>query len=134
MFSAEGAAMSAVPVLIERIRSEYLALPGLKLSDAQARRLWPASDGSLDAALRALIEEGFLRCLPSGTYIAVPRPHGASTKADLAPRVTYASIRCPHCHKLNSARRDATATGISAPVTMRCEACGRVLSVTALSA
>src|ERR671926_1249415 len=100
--------MSAVPTLIERIRSEYLALPGLKLSDAQARRLWPASDDVLHDALRALIDEGFLRCLPSGTYIAVPRPHGAAAKADLAPHAAHTAIRCPHCHKLNTAPRDAS--------------------------
>lgn len=126
--------MSSVPVLIERIRSEYLALPGLKLSEAQARRLWPATDDALQAAIAALIDEGFLRHLPSGTYIAVPRPHGAAAKVDAAPRVLHASVRCPHCHKLNSTRRDVTITGPNASVTVRCEACGRVMSITAMSA
>ena len=126
--------MSSVPILIERIRSEYLALPGLKLSAAQARRLWPATDEVLHAAIAALIDEGFLRCLPSGTYIALPRPHRAAAKADAASRATYASVRCPHCHKLNSTRLDVTISGANASVTVRCEACGRVMSIAALSA
>ena len=126
--------MSSVPALIERIRSEYLALPGLKLSEAQARRLWPATDDALHAAIAALIDEGFLRCLPSGTYIAVPRPHGTAAKADVVPRATHASVRCPHCHKLNSTGRDVAISGPNASLTIRCEACGRVMSITALSA
>jgi hypothetical protein len=129
--------MSSVPALIERIRSEYLALPGLKLSEAQARRLWPATDDALHAAIAALIDEGFLRYLPSGTYVAVPRPHGAVAKADVAPRATHASVRCPHCHKLNSTWRDVADVafrGPNASLTIRCEACGRVMSITALSA
>lgn len=126
--------MSSVTTLIERIRSEYLALPGLKLSEAQARRLWPASAEALHSAIDALITEGFLRCLPSGTYIAVPRPHGAAAKADLTARGADTTVRCPHCHKLNSARREHTHSGAVAATTLRCIACGRVMTIAAISA
>jgi hypothetical protein len=111
--------MSALSTVVDRIRSEYLALPGLKLTPAQARRLWPSTDGVLEDALRELVAEGFLRYLPSGTYISVPRPHAA--KADLEARVTdalEAMMRCPHCYKLNAQHVSS----------IRCVACGRVIT------
>jgi hypothetical protein len=114
--------MSALSTVVDRIRSEYLALPGLKLTPAQARRLWPSTDGVLEDALRELVAEGFLRYLPSGTYIAVPRPHAA--KAGLEARATDAVLRCPHCYKLNTQYVES----------IRCVACGRVITSAAVPA
>jgi len=122
--------MTTLPALIERIRSEYLALPGLKLTIGQARRLWPASDEQFRAAMDTLVEEGFLRHLPSGTYIAMPRPHGAAAKADL-PEPADRLLRCPHCQKLNSIHREQTLTGHNVVTTLRCGGCGRVVTAAA---
>ena len=126
--------MAALPALIERIRSEYLALPGLKLTPAQARRLWPANDEVFGAAIDALVGEGFLRCLPSGSYIAEPRPHRAAAKADVEPRSTRRPIRCPHCHKLNSVGWEQIVSRGLQSSTVRCVACGRIVTLSAISA
>jgi phage FluMu protein Com len=126
--------MPALPILIERIRSEYLALPGLKLTMPQARRLWPASDETLTSAINVLVDEGFLRFLPSGTYISVPRPHHTAAKADLAARTADQSIRCPHCQKLNTIHRDQGGPVAGPGTNIRCVACGRVLTRTAIPA
>jgi hypothetical protein len=122
--------MPALAALIERIRSEYLALPALKLTAPQARRLWPASDDEFAAAIDALVAEGFLRCLPSGSYIAVPRPQGTAAKADMLPLTSQ--FRCPHCHKRNAVDRKLTFEASGS--TVRCVACGRVLTVSAFIA
>jgi hypothetical protein len=126
--------VTALPTLIERIRSEYLALPGLKLTVSQARRLWPASDAPFQEALDALVAEGFLCHLPSGAYIAMPRPHQSTIKSDLPPAATDRLLRCPHCRKLNAIHREQTLTRHSATTTLRCAGCGRIVSVSALSA
>jgi ribosomal protein S27E len=125
--------VAASPALIERIRSEYLALPALKLTPAQAHRLWPASDEAFGAAMDSLVAEGFLRCLPSGSYVAVPRSRRTVAKADIELRSAASSMRCPHCHKLNTMSREPIfRRPLSA--TVRCVACGRIVTVSAISA
>lgn len=118
--------------LIERIRQEYLALPGLKLTVAQARRLWPARDGVFTAAMDTLVAEGFLGYLPSGFYIAAPRPDRTAAKAELALRSKDQSMRCPHCDQLDAVTREQTLTGLSP--TVQCIACGRIVTVSATTA
>ena len=56
-FPAETAALSE---LLQRIRAEYLQMPGLKLTAPQARRLWGPDRPTCDAALAALVEAKFL--------------------------------------------------------------------------
>lgn len=116
--------MASSSTLIDRIRSEYLALPGLKLTMPQAQRLWPATDDALTVAMNVLVAEGFLRVLPSGTYIAMPRPHHSMAKADITHRPADQTIRCPHCQKLNTTLSGQTPAGTN----VRCEACGRILA------
>jgi hypothetical protein len=111
----EAAPMTARTALSERIRHEFVDLPGLKLTMAQACRLWSADETVCRDALATLIDEGFLRRTPSGAFIALPRPRGASAKAMLPePRRT----RCPHCHHLN----------VQSSTTARCAACTRLIA------
>ena len=51
------------------IRSEYLEMPGLHLTVAQARRLWGLDVSTLRTALDALVETKFLRCTVDGAYV-----------------------------------------------------------------
>jgi len=48
-----------VPItpLLQRVRAEYLEMPGLKLTAPQARRLWGLDCATCDAALAALVDE-----------------------------------------------------------------------------
>jgi CheY-like chemotaxis protein len=80
---------------LDRIRAEYMDLPGLRLTMAQAQRLWHAARPEMEARLAALVGEGFLRLDASGHYERagdLPRPRMA--KADLtAQRAGARSIR-----------------------------------------
>jgi hypothetical protein len=50
-------------------RSEYLEMPGLRLTAAQARRLWGLDDRTCTTILNALVNDNFLRLTPDGSYI-----------------------------------------------------------------
>jgi hypothetical protein len=52
--------------LVERIRSEYLEMPGLTLTLPQAQRLWGLDAVQCQHILGALVDAGFLRRLGSG--------------------------------------------------------------------
>lgn len=51
-----------------RIRGEFLEMPGLRLTRAQARRLWALDAPSCDRALATLVRTGFLKVGPDGAY------------------------------------------------------------------
>ncbi len=120
--------MAQVSWLVERIRAEYQALPGLKLTRIQACRLWNASDSVCGAALDRLVAEGFLWLAPSGRYVAPPRPDCVTPDSELD------IIRCPHCHKRNAFVREETIHGHHLTRTLRCAGCQRLLTVGAMSA
>jgi hypothetical protein len=44
-------------------------MPGLKLTEAQARRLWDLDGTTCSLALAALLEQRFLKRTASGTYV-----------------------------------------------------------------
>jgi hypothetical protein len=53
---------------IQRLRDEYTAMPGLRLTEAQVQRLCDVSAATSASALRALVSAGFLRPLEDGSY------------------------------------------------------------------
>jgi hypothetical protein len=55
--------------LLRRIRGEYLEMPGLRLTEAQARRLWALDTARCADVLAALTESKFLHRRPDGTYV-----------------------------------------------------------------
>jgi hypothetical protein len=55
--------------LIVRVQSEYLEMPGLNLTEAQARRLWGLDGATCADVLATLIKRGFLRRSAHGTYV-----------------------------------------------------------------
>lgn len=64
------APQSAAPVqLLARIRSEYLEMPGLRLTLLQARRLWALDALTCANALAVLECSGFLTRTRDGAYI-----------------------------------------------------------------
>jgi hypothetical protein len=58
-----------VSTLLLRVQSEYREMPGLKLTEAQARRLWDLDGDTCSLVLTTLLEERFLKCTPNGTYV-----------------------------------------------------------------
>ena len=52
----------------ERVRAEYLEMPGLTLTRPQIRRLWLLDAALCDAVVDALVASHFLRLRPDHTY------------------------------------------------------------------
>ena len=60
---------SPAPELLQRIQCEYREMPGLILTEAQARRLWAIDTQTCRAVLGALLQRGFLRRTAAGAYV-----------------------------------------------------------------
>jgi len=50
----------ALDDLLRRVQAEFLEMPGLRLTRAQARRLWALDDTLCEAVLSALVDARFL--------------------------------------------------------------------------
>jgi hypothetical protein len=75
------------PVL-ERLRGEYLEMPGLNLTTEQVQRLCGIEPTICQRVLETLVEARFLRLRSDGTYarvtegsLTLPRPAGAALKS-----------------------------------------------------
>jgi hypothetical protein len=64
---------------LRRVRGEFLEMPGLRLTEAQARRLWGLDAGSCAALLRALVEAKFLFKTQDGAFMRIE--HATPAKA-----------------------------------------------------
>ena len=56
----------AEDAIVQRVRGEYLEMPGLSLTERQAARLWHLEPEACRALFKALVESGFLRHTPRG--------------------------------------------------------------------
>lgn len=55
--------------ILLRIRGEFLEMPGLSLTPAQAQRLWALEREVCDGLLTALVTEGFLARRSDGVFL-----------------------------------------------------------------
>ena len=55
--------------LVERVRSEFIEMPGLRLTPAQAARLWGMDDASCHHVIAALVRAAFLRWTSGGMVV-----------------------------------------------------------------
>ena len=60
--------------LLMRVRSEFLEMPGLRLTPRQAARLWGLEVALSDRVLAHLAEAGFLLCTRDGAYMRRSSP------------------------------------------------------------
>ena len=70
--------MASAPItpaveLLQRIQCEFLEMPGLRLTEPQARRLWNLDSLACADVLRVLLESGFLFRTPDGAFMRVER-------------------------------------------------------------
>ncbi|MGE0448716.1 MAG: hypothetical protein AB7Q29_03945 [Vicinamibacterales bacterium] len=77
--------------IVRRVRGEFLEMPGLRITEAQARRLW-----SLDSALCAkvlgdLVETGFLLKTRDGAFVRVDAANPVKTTRPARARKTPAA-------------------------------------------
>jgi hypothetical protein len=56
--------------LVTRVRAEYLEMLGLRVTLAQACRLWQVDAATCEALLERLVREGFLCKTEGGFYTA----------------------------------------------------------------
>ncbi len=57
------------PALVERVRSEFNEMPGLRLTPAQAARFLGLDSVSCLRVLNTLVQAAFLRWAPDGTVV-----------------------------------------------------------------
>jgi hypothetical protein len=57
--------------LLQRIQCEFLEMPGLRLTERQARRLWNLDTVACANILRVLVDGGFLCRTPTGAFMHV---------------------------------------------------------------
>jgi hypothetical protein len=55
---------------LARIRGEFREMPGLRLTPAQARRLWGLDAEECQALMDALVKVNFLKRMPDGSFLA----------------------------------------------------------------
>jgi len=55
--------------VLQRIQGEYAEMPGLRLTPAQAQRLWGLERDVCDALLGALVDAKFLSQTRDGAYV-----------------------------------------------------------------
>ena len=67
----------ATEQILLRIRSEYMEMPGLRLTPQQAQRLWGLDRQCCEESLQYLVEAGFLMKTGRGTYVRLT--DGATT-------------------------------------------------------
>ena len=75
--------------VLRRVQGEFLEMPGLRLTEAQARRLWGLDAASCGALLRALVDANFLFRTRDGAFMRVE--HAMPVKASLRPRASIAA-------------------------------------------
>ena len=63
----------AITGLLHRVRSEFLEMPGLRLTPAQAARLWAVDRSTSDRILDGLTLAGFLFRNEEGAYLRASR-------------------------------------------------------------
>jgi len=76
--------------LVARVRGEFLEMPGLTLTEAQARRLWGLDIPTCQQLLGRLLEVQFLARTPDGHYRRAdgivmglnPRANAVNVKGD----------------------------------------------------
>jgi hypothetical protein len=75
--------------LLRRARSEFRDMPGLRLTERQAGRLWGLDQASCTALLRALVDSHFLIRTRDGSFMYVDS--GLAVKAQARPRASSAA-------------------------------------------
>ena len=79
--------------LLQRIQCEFLEMPGLRLTERQARRLWNLESVACANILRVLVDGGFLFRTPDGSFMHVDQAKPLKLKlTKAAPRTGRSKI------------------------------------------
>ena len=55
--------------VLQRIQGEYAEMPGLRLTPAQAQRLWGLDRATCEKLLKVLVNDNFLSVTRDGSFI-----------------------------------------------------------------
>jgi hypothetical protein len=75
--------------VLRRVQGEFLEMPGLRLTEAQARRLWGLDAESCGVLLGALVDAQFLFRTRDGAFMRLE--HAMPMKAPTRPRKNAAA-------------------------------------------
>jgi len=67
-------ALDDATTVLNRIRSEFREMPGLRVTLGQAARLWHLDPGTSESFLNALVVDGLLRRNADGPYVVATEP------------------------------------------------------------
>jgi len=65
--------------VLKRVQGEYIEMPGLRLTIAQAQRLWGLDRAACDALLGALVDAKFLFQTRDGSFMRLDQARAART-------------------------------------------------------
>ena len=74
--------------VLRRVQGEFLEMPGLRLTHAQARRLWGLDATACDSLLGALVDMNFLFQTRDGAFMRVEYAAPGTVTAPLRPQST----------------------------------------------
>jgi len=78
--------LRATDDVLRRVQGEFLEMPGLRLTQPQARRLWGLDGASCDALLNALVDANFLFRTRDGAFMRVDYAKPIAAHATQRPR------------------------------------------------
>jgi hypothetical protein len=76
--------------VLRRVQGEFLEMPGLRLTEAQARRLWNLDAASCRALLTALVDSQFLFRTRDGAFMRIEHARPATAWLRRPARVSAA--------------------------------------------
>jgi hypothetical protein len=74
----------SIDEVLRRVQGEFLEMPGLRLTEPQARRLWGLDSVSCEALLDALVDAKFLFRTRDGAFMRFDR--ASPVKTTIRPR------------------------------------------------
>lgn len=77
--------------VLRRVQGEFMEMPGLQLTEAQARRLWGLDEASCCALLGALVDAKFLYRTQTGAFMRVERATPVKGKLGGAKKTIFAA-------------------------------------------
>jgi hypothetical protein len=82
--SSETHTSLSIDDVLPRVKGEFLEMPGLRLTEPQARRLWGLDAASCGALLEVLVEAKFLFRTRDGAFMRVE--YGAPARTAIRSR------------------------------------------------
>ncbi len=88
--------------VIERIRAEYLEMPGMKLTAGQMRRLCGIDETMCTAVLDSLVKANFLCLTSDGTYVRPTEGRSLRARPVKAPLTSTSLMTTRHASSESS--------------------------------